>query len=867
MKVGKRKVTWLYFTVLLVFVLSSTFAQSGVKQLIMSNNQVKLTWKQGSTGWSIKSVAVKRNQQWTELAGVSGEHTLLYSAEKPSEKSDSSFKTITGEAFPEAIYNRQFRQWNESTNPVSLNTAGKAYSFFPKNGIQNANRGVSFTEQTELGTVESQWSFDPKFPSDVIVKQTLLVKKAGYFSMASPTLASVSEKDLVWATVPGYFQGNKIEKNFVLAYAYGNGIPNLPVVYRERCASTLSPMITSRSGITISAIPDPELGRDPWAKDKATHSDWFVGLSHKNRKAELTPTIYYPILGEPNSALKPGDVVNFSFRYSLTNGDWFKALNHAIYDVYKFKEALNMRKNKESLTTRMEYMHHYLTDPVTSLWNVEDYRDTKIGAQSYLGAVVGSDKDAIKNSDYGAMWMLASKTGDSLITKDRLPYALNFKLAQQQTENGFFKGAATGQYYLSKSKKFVEEWGAFVEPIGLTYYTMLDIGNVLLFDPENAELKGRLRMGAETLLKWQKSDGSWSVAYDRHTEQEIFKDVQDLRPTFYGLMVAYQLLGDQKYLVAAEKGADWLIENAVKTGSFLGVCGDARYAPDFATGQSAQAFLDLYDLTKQAKYKDAAIATAKIYTASIYTHPIASHQKKLVKGIEREDWEISQSGLSFEHGGILGSANGAGPILLASHAGMFIRMFELTKDQIFADMARAAAVGRDAFVDPKTHVASYYWRDMNAGAGPFPHHAWWQIGWITDYLMAEAEMRSDGKIVFPKGFITPKVGPHKTYNFKPGHIFDAEVQLKTTEGFVRCNLPQVEYIVAKSTDNLKAYLVVLNNQPQVAHATFNWGEDGKIFNTVSVCSAKGTPLLEKLKLQSETALDIPPYGLKVLVLE
>jgi hypothetical protein len=56
----------------------------------------------------------------------------------------------------------------------------------------------------------------------------------------------------------------------------------------------------------------------------------------------------------------------------------------------------------------------------------------------------------------------------------------------------------------------------------------------------------------------------------------------------------------------------------VKTGSFLGVCGDARYAPDFATGQSAQAFLDLYEITKTEKYKDAAIAAAKIYTTRPY---------------------------------------------------------------------------------------------------------------------------------------------------------------------------------------------------------------------------------------------------------
>ncbi len=82
----------------------------------------------------------------------------------------------------------------------------------------------------------------------------------------------------------------------------------------------------------------------------------------------------------------------------------------------------------------------------------------------------------MKNSDYGAMWMLATATKDHLLTQQRLPYALNFKLAQQQTEGGFFKGAAVGQYYLAKSKKLVREWGEELKQIGLTYNTMSVIG-------------------------------------------------------------------------------------------------------------------------------------------------------------------------------------------------------------------------------------------------------------------------------------------------------------------------------------------------------------------------------------------------------
>lgn len=784
------------------------------QQLQLANDRIRLVWAKTARGFEIKQVQVKQGSRWQTLGTPSGENTLLYAAEKPSDKPSETFKTITGEVFPDPKYRYQLVQWAESTNPVSLNTAGEAIHFFPKDVRQTGKNSLTFRQETEAGTVMTEWTIDPKFPTDVVIKQTLMAKKGGYFSLASPTIASVAEREMSWATVPGYFQGNAFQSNFVLAYAYGHGIPKLPVLYRERCATTLSPMVSTRNGLTLSVIPEPGLARDPWAVDKSTQIDWNIGLSHMNRKAELAPTLYYPVLGEPKSALKPGETMSYTFRYSLIDGDWFKALNHAAYDVYRFKESVAIRQSQQSLTERIQKMHHYLTDPKTSLWNIEDFEGKKIGAQSYNGGVVGSDRDAMKNADYGAMWMLATATGDSLLTQNVLPYAKNFKLSQQQTADGFFKGAAMGQYYLAKKKKFVEEWGDVVEPISLTYYIMLDFGNMLLFDPTNTELKARLRLGADRLLNWQKPDGSWAVAYDKSTDAETFKDVQDVRPTFYGLIVAHRVLNDPKYLAAARKGADWMIKNAIETGSYLGVCGDARYAPDFATGQTAQAFLDLYDLTKDARYKAAAITAAKVYTTSIYTHPIATHQAKTVNGAPREDWEISQTGLSFEHGGIFGSATRQGPIQLCSHAGLFIRMYGLTKEPIFADMARAGAIGRHAFVEPKTSVASYYWNAMNRGSGPYPHHAWWQIGWLTDYLMAEAELRSDGKVSFPRGFVAPKVGPHQTYGFAPGTVNGQKANLIVSETLVQLDNPSVDYLLAKAVQGGKAFVVLLNSRAQ-----------------------------------------------------
>jgi hypothetical protein len=821
-----------------------------------------MAWKKNAKGWILSSFSMNKKGKWESLKNLSGENTLLYAAQKPNPDAAQTFEKSTGGGFPEDNYHYQQKQWNESTNAVSLNTAGEAIYFYFQSAKQLTKNHIRFQSETKQATVTSDFVLDERFADDIKVTQHIKIKTAGYYSLATPTLVAVNENQLSWATVPGYFQGNAIQKDFVKAYAYGMGVPELPVVYRERCASTLCPLVSAKNGITISVIPDPGLTRDPWARDSITQTNWFIGLSHKNRKAQLSPTLYYPVLGEEKSLMKKGDTLSYGYRYSFTDGGWFRAINHAVYDVYRFKESLALRQSKQSLTDRVEKMHHYLTDPVTSMWHIEDYKGMKIGAQSYLGGVVGSNKDAMKNADYGAMWYLANATGDPLLKKNVLPYALNFKLAQQ-IDTGFFKGAIKGQYYLAKSKKFVEEWGEVVEPIAVTYYTMLDIGNVLLFEPDNTQLKADLKNGADFLLRTQKADGGWEVAYDHATQKEIFKDIPDTRPTFYGFIVAYRIMKDPKYLVAARRGADWFLKNAVENGFYTGVCGDARYAPDFATGQSAQALLDLFDLTKDTKYRNAAINVAKVYVNSIYTHPIAGTRIKIVNGMERQDWEIAQSGLSFEHGGIFGSANRNGPIQLCSHAGLFIRMFQLTKEPIFADMARAGAIGRDAFVDQKTSVASYYWQTMNKGSGPYPHHAWWQIGWITDYLMAETEMRSNGKVIFPRGFLTPKVGPHQTYGFTAGKVYGDKASLIITDGAVKPDKPVIDYIVAKSEKKKCYYVMLLNDRVQQTIFTLTldpekWEKGGTI---------KSIKSLQNGNEAATKHMKLPGFGLNVLAVE
>lgn len=856
----------------LVFMLSGwKYRDVKPEKYMLTSSSLNLTWIKTETGWMLTELQVKKDGKWQDMPSSGAEYLVIYNATKPDTSPMPIYTTVGSKInFPEPVYKFVTEVWNEITSPVQLNEAGQPDYFFPKSAKKAADGTLVFSSQTSKSTIESSWSMDKDYSSDIHVVITLTAKADGYYSIASPSIATVSEDNLSWGVIPGHFQGATIEKDFVKAFVYGQGIPDKPVLVRERTAGTLSPCVTNKNGITIAVIPEPDTGRNSWTRETNTHRDWQLGMSLMNKKHQITPTIYHPVLGEKGSYLKAGEKRSFKFRYSISDNDWFSVTSHASQNIYKFSDFLKLKKTSQSLTDRVLAMHRYVINDTTSKWRTEQFNSTTIGAQAYLGGVVGSVKDAMKNSDYGAMWMLATIMNDTVLKKTRLPYARNFKLEQQQTTEGFFKGAVIGQYYLSKSKKFTEEYGSYVEPIGSTYYNLMDIGNILLFNPEDTVLQTRFIAGADKLLEWQDDEGKWQVAYDRETTKKLFTELEDLRPTFYGLVTAYRILKNEKYLIGARKGADWYIKNAIDKGHFLGVCGDTRFVPDFATGQSAQALLDLYDLTKDQTYRDAAIKAARFYTTSIYTHPIPTREIKTVNGVKYEDWEISQVGLSFEHGGAVGSANTLGPILLASHAGLFVRIYQITKDPIYLDMSRAAALGRDAFVDDKTNVASYYWKAMNAGPGEYPHHAWWQIGWITDYLLSEAEMRSDGKVVFPRGFITPKVGPHQSYGFAPGTVYGKQAMLVLKEGMLKSISPYLEYMGALSTDTKEVYFILLNNSSESLKTTIDLDVDkiisGKKINNLSWLNNEGK-VTKSIKNNLTINVSLPAYGLKVLKVE
>ncbi|NGN63115.1 hypothetical protein G5C51_04235 [Streptomyces sp. A7024] len=762
----------------------------------LAGERVRIDWRHTPDGWQASRAAARDGRDWRELPGPRGSYGITHAPDpaKPDPKQ------------------------------VQADQAGTHYDFWPED-VTSDGDGLTFRHTLPCGSLSAHWRPDPDHPTDIRVTLTWTAAQDGWVSLRTPTLCAIPESRLAWGTVPGLWYGHESNADLRMAAEYGHGLPAVPQLGYDHLATTLAPLISTDDGLTLAAIAEPGMGRDPYAKDAITHRENRLALSTRDRAGHLAPHLARPVLGGAGSWTKAGEERVLDFRFSLAAADWFDVYRHAIEDVYGFSRYLDLARNEHALTDRLARIQGtYIADPALSQWLTDDYEGTEIGAQKYNGFVQGADKDAMKNSDIGAMWGLAAATGDPLLERDRLPYVRAFKLAQQQTATGHYQGDLKGQYYLYKSNRFVEEGNPdadipdYVEPLATTYYVITDLAHILLFEPGDAEIEGRIRLAADKLASVQKRDGSWEVATNKEPPYAVTYPhlTEDLRPTWYGLFVAHRVLGDERYLTAARRGADWYVKHAVQRARYLGSTGDSGFRMDLSLSQGIQGLLDLAEATGERRYRKAALEVARIHTTWVYTHPRPSAEPRTRDGETYQAWQLTQLGLQKEQND---SAPANGPILLSSFAGTYLRVFRLTGEPLYRDMARAAALGRDAFTAEAPGVHSYYWQTFDKGIGAFPHHSWWQIGWILDYLLEEARTRSGGRVTFPRGYFTPKVGGQQTYGFAPGTVHGTKATLRIPPRMLTADTPQAEVLGALAVDGERLFALVLNSAGEPLTAT------------------------------------------------
>jgi hypothetical protein len=128
-------------------------------------------------------------------------------------------------------------------------------------------------------------------------------------------------------------------------------------------------------------------------------------------------------------------------------------------------------------------------------------------------------------------------------------------------------------------------------------------------------------------------------------------------------------------------------------------------------------------------------------------------------------------------------------------------------------------------------------------------------------------MRSAGQISFPAGFITPKVGPHRSYGFAPGQMFGEEVEMAW--GGVKTDHPAVDNLVARSTKSRRVFVVLLNQRAErtMVRVRADVGPitGGKSERWKSVQLRAGAETVSQAISDEVGPVELPAFGWSVLV--
>ena len=313
---------------------------------------------------------------------------------------------------------------------------------------------------------------------------------------------------------------------------------------------------------------------------------------------------------------------------------------------------------------------------------------------------------------------------------------------------------------------------------------------------------------------------------------EFLKDWAEkkYRKQWYEAFSMYESTGDQSYFDRAQKGALTYVKtksDVMQTGlksEFFWSAYVAKYIH----------LLEMYELTGERLYLDAAHKAARYYAMFTWMCPLVPEEEVTVnkggkapwywylksRGIPQqsvpeesvEAWRLSEIGLTPES-----STTGMGhrAVFMAHHAPYFLSIAHYTGDDFLRDIARSAVVGRyrnfpgyhintdrtTAYekVDfpfrkhEEISVNSFHYNH------PFPH-----ISILIDYLVTDAFDKSGERIAFPSRHIEGYgYLQNRFYGMEAGRFYsEKNVWLWLPSGLVEIDDVELNYLSGRSENSL-----------------------------------------------------------------
>ncbi|PYI52854.1 OmpL47-type beta-barrel domain-containing protein [Paenibacillus flagellatus] len=673
--------------------------------------------------------------------------------------------------------------------------------------INQPNGSTSWLIPTSLETVDAKtvrltaerddvrfaatWTI-PDGGADPVVTTRLTAKRPGSYSLGMFNAPEKPVADTDFMLLPFQIVSKRLPDEFTLV--------------TEQYASTPLSLVTlpangERGRASFGVVADPAEIPNRWAYGDNSR----FGLSIRGTEGGVLPGLFAPLFGSPEASLSAGQSFEFRYRPVTRPGEWFEAYRHVVTDVFgltDYRSNVNV-----SLTEALFNMQELAMDDTFGGW--DDKAKAHYNMEGRNVASQGSPLSHLQS------YLL---TEDPDVYERRTIPTLEYLLT-----HGSLHFSATGPHGgILDLKGKLSPVGSPVSGFGTSVF-----GGAYF-----------MTKGQVPLLRQIGMDGGV-----RH--QNAYAN--DGVPRWHEYLMLYTYTKDSAYLAEAIAGADRYIAERLETPdtripaheSFINI----SYAPYW------QGLLDLYEVTKERKYLDAAREGAHRWMTSVWTQPSVASGDVTVRAADLPDravmsqsfdgywrgdakirlgypdnmpllrdetvpaWQLSRVGLGLEQ---RSTFSRSGNIMMSNWAPDLMRLSLHTGDPLYEAYARNAIIGRFA-----NYPGYYYNQNMTHPmkadypyVGPdftniYYHHIPAMIGLTVDFLMAQAQKRSDGQIDFPavreQGYAYFN---NKHYGFAPGRLFgESDMWLWMKPGLLSVNSIQADWVAARKDGRFAAALM------------------------------------------------------------
>jgi hypothetical protein len=527
------------------------------------------------------------------------------------------------------------------------------------------------------------------------------------------------------------------------------------------------------------------------------------GIALLNRKSELQPQVFAPMPGGIHSQMKAGQAFDFSMNLVV--------------------EPLSITKTYERIATGVSGFKDYRSNATvsmnTTLDNLIDYSKTQYAwfVDSLKGFAYSTDvPGAVKNvSSLNPLELSIVRDDQEMFDKRAYPL-MEFMLSREK----FLFAIDSNQKIQSPSRKLRGP----IAPLSELQILSGVFGNNNSFYAAMAKKE-------------------FGTARIRNLDEE-----QKGR-NWVNAMFMFKLTSDSSYLRLSRSLADQYLKERVDTR--ISQFGDPLFSsnffwPTFTNNWSA--LLELYELTGERRYLNAAQDGARHYTLFTWMAPqipddlvtvnkggkapmywylkSKGHQQMYYPEEKVPAWRLSEMGLTPESSG---TSTGHRGIFMSTYAPWLLRIGYHTNDLFLMNVAKASIVGRSESF-PGYHMNTERTTAYEKVDFPLHEHKEQSVNsfhynhilpmasMFVDYLVSDAYVKSKGRIDFPSDYIEGYAYlQNKFYGAKKGKFFPFEnVQLWMPSRLLRIDNIALNYISAKKGDTL---LLAFMNQSQKALST------------------------------------------------